>query len=548
MYRSLLMTSFIALSAPAFADTFTVQARVDAVTIYPGLANVTRQVTLELPEGQHEIIVAGLPEQLATEGLRISAPDEVQLGAVNLAKGRLPVTPDLTTPEVQAAKDEVERLEEQLRQRNAEIDQIRLRIAAAEEQIAFLRGLSQATAGEALTAQSIADIRALAQMVGDETLAARQSGFDAEQEAQAAERAREDDQEALDEARRRLDALIAPEQQGSVLTFTVLAAEAGDFAIDLSTYEGFANWSPVYDMRLTTGDAPTLGIDRSVVISQASGQDWNDVTLTLSTARPREQIAPSGVWAPLRRIVSEEDLERAKTLFRSQDAPAIAEAMASPAVPAPEFRAQADLSGAAVTYRYPGRVTVRNGVEDLRLPLDRITLDADIWAEAAPSRDHIAYRMAEFSNTTQETLLPGTAMLFVDGTMIGGSHLPLIAAGADQTMGFGPLDGILLSRVVPNRSEGDRGVFSSSNQLTEEAIITLENVTNRDWKILLRDAVPYSEQDDLQLEITAQPTVTRVNPDGQRGILEWDLQLGAGETEEVRLDYTFTWPSGYVLQ
>ncbi|EBA12016.1 DUF4139 domain-containing protein [Roseobacter sp. CCS2] len=554
MFRLFLTTSLIALAAPSLADTFTAEARVDTVTIYPGLATVTRQVTLDLPAGQHEIIVPGMPEGLSTEGLRLAAPAGTQVGAVNLAFDRLPVTPDQSAPEVVAARDEVERLEGVLRDRAAEIAQIRLRVQAAEEQVAFLQSLSQANAGEALGAASIADIQALAQMVGSETLAVRETAFAAEQEAKAAELARQDDVEALQEAQQALAALLAPEEGGAVLTFTLAVAAAGEVTVDVSSVEGFANWSPVYDMRLTTGDDAALDVDRAVVISQQTGQDWNDVQLILSTARPGEQIAPSGVWAPLRQIISEEELDRERgaamlsdsmrTMSRSVVSD-FAEEVAQAPMP---MTAQADFSGATVTYVYPGPVDIRNGVEDLRLPLDTLNFEADVWAEAVPSRDQIAYRMAEFTNDTGEVMLPGQALIFADGTMIGFSQLPLLAAGADTEMGFGPLDGLRLTRAIPNKTTGDVGVFTSANQLTEQAIMTVENLTGQNWDVKLRDAVPYSEQDDLEVAFTASPAVTRRNPDGLRGILEWDLDVPAGEKQEVTLDYTLTWPNGFVLR
>ncbi|PJI86394.1 uncharacterized protein (TIGR02231 family) [Yoonia maricola] len=554
MFRLFLTTSLIALAAPSFADTFTAEARVDTVTIYPGLATVMRQVTLDLPAGQHEIVVPGMPEGLSTEGLRLAAPAGTQVGTVNLAFDRLPVTADQSGPEIEAARDAVERLEAVLRDRDAAIAQIRLRVQAAEEQIAFLQSLSQASAGEALTAASVTDIQALAQMVGSETLAVREAAFAAEQEAKTAELAREDDIEALQNARQALAALVAPEQEGAVLTFTLAVAEAGEVTVDVSSVEGFANWSPVYDMRLTTGDEAALDIDRAVVISQQTGQDWTDVQLILSTARPGEQIGPSGVWAPLRRIISEDELERERGVAAMADgvqmlSRSIAEspALEAAAVPMP-VTAQADFSGATVTYVYPGRVDIRNGVEDLRLPLDTLNFEADVWAEAVPSRDQIAYRMAEFTNDTGEVMLPGQALIFADGTMIGFSQLPLLAAGGDIEMGFGPLDGLRLTRAIPNKTTGDVGVFTSANQLTEQAVIKVENLTGQDWAVKLRDAIPYSEQEDLEVAFEATPAVTRRNPDGLRGILEWDLDIAAGDAQEVTLDYTLTWPNGFVLR
>lgn len=553
MFRPLLATSLIALCAPAAADTFTAAAKVDRVTIYPGLATVTRQITLDLPAGQHQIVVPDLPRQLSTEGLRVAAPAGTQLGAVNLAFDRLPVTPDQDSPAVEAARAEVERLEDVLRSRDAEIARIRLAVAAAEEQIAFLQSLSQTKGAEALNTGAIADIQALTQLVGAEVLAAREAGFAAEQEAQAAMRAREDDVEALEEAQQALAALLAPAQDGSVLSFTLAASEAGEVTVDISSIEGFANWAPVYDMRLTTGDDAAMDIDRAVVVSQQSGQDWEDVQLVLSTARPGDRIAPGPVFPQLRRIISEDDLVREGEIMMQADtlvgglsrSMAVTEEMAESPM---AVTAKADFSGATVTYIYPGRVDIRNGVEDLRLPLDTLSFAADIWAEAVPSRDSIGYRMAEFTNDTGEVMLPGQALLFADGTMIGFSQLPLLAAGADTEMGFGPLDGLRLTRVTPNKTEGDRGVFTTTNQLTEEAVMTVENLTGQTWDVRLRDAIPYSEQDDLEVEFEASPAITRRAPDGQRGVLEWDLEMGAGETAEIKLNYTLSWPEGYVLR
>ena len=554
MFRPFLTTSFIALAAPGLADTIVGEARIDTVTVYPGLAAVARDITLTLPAGRHDIIVPGLPENLDPNGLRLSGPDAVQIGAVSLARDRLPVTPDQDSPAVLDARTEVERLEQLLRTREAAVEEIRLRVQAAEEQIAFLQSLSQASAGETLNASAIADIRALAQMVGSETLAVKQQAFAAQQEAEAAERALKEDREALDDARQALAALLAPESDGSVLSFTVDSETAQEVTITARTMEGFANWSPVYDLRLTTGEDPKLVMERSVVVSQETGQDWLGAKLVLSTARPGEQNAPGHVWAPLRRIISEEDLDRPIPLDRARAGMAEMDSVVMPApVVAAEaarapFKASADFSGATVSYSYPGTVDIRNGVEDLRLPLDELEFDAEVWAEAAPMSDSIAYRMAEFTNDTQEVLLPGQALLYADGTMIGFAQLPLLAAGADTEMGFGPLDGIRLTRAVPSRSEGDVGVFSSANQMKEAVVIEVENLTGQEWDVLLRDAVPYSEQNDLEVTVTATPAVTRRDPEGRRGILEWDVTVPAGEEQEVRLDYTLKWPSGYVLR
>ncbi|WP_373635763.1 mucoidy inhibitor MuiA family protein [Yoonia sp. SS1-5] len=299
MFRPFLTASLITFASSALADTFVGQARVDTVTIYPGVATVSREITLTLPAGQHDIIVPDLPQNLRAQGMRLSATNDAVIGAVNLSDGRLPVTPDQSSPDIVAAKAEIERLEAVLRESAATVERIKLRVKSAEEQITFLQNLSQASVGEALDADSIAQIQAMAQMVGAETLAARQAAFAAQQEADAAERARKDDIDALADARKALAALMAPQTDGAALNFTLTVPSPGDYAVTVSTLEGFANWSPVYDMRLSTADTATLDVDRSVVVSQESGQDWLDINLILSTARPGEQITPGDVFPPV---------------------------------------------------------------------------------------------------------------------------------------------------------------------------------------------------------------------------------------------------------
>ncbi|MFU1923083.1 mucoidy inhibitor MuiA family protein, partial [Klebsiella pneumoniae] len=46
-----------------------------------------------------------------------------------------------------------------------------------------------------------------------------------------------------------------------------------------------ASWQPTYDARLRDG-AKTIELTYQGLVRQSSGEDWTDVDLTLSTARP----------------------------------------------------------------------------------------------------------------------------------------------------------------------------------------------------------------------------------------------------------------------
>lgn len=540
-----------ALPLPGFADTIEAQSKVVRVTMYPWGATVVRQVDFTAGAGVHDLIVPDLPLDASPSSLRVTAPDGVVIGAVNLATDRLPVTADIKSPEVQAAEDEIERLEGVLRTRDAEIAAVRLRVDAANEQWTFLRGLGQGKAAEGVAAWTVEDLRALSVMVGEQTLAARQAAHTAEQEAKSLELARKDDVEALDKARQALAALVSEGEEASVLTMAVQTPTEGATSLEVTTYTDNASWQPVYDLRLSRGDTPTLAVERSVTVSQASGEDWTDVDLILSTARPADQSAPSDLFPWLRRI-EDPALEKLRRESFDQVAPAPAMSvvrggMIAEAEPVMET-AQIEMMGATVTYRYGSAVDIRDGVEALRLRLDTVEMAPELRAVAVPSRDQTAFLTAEVTNSTNEIILPGEAVLYVDGALVGGWNLPLIATGDSVDMGFGPIDGIRLTRTVPERSQGDRGVISRSNRIDEVALIKVENLTGEDWPLRVIDQVPYSEQEDLTITYTATPPVSEANLDGRRGVLAWDFDLDAGNSREIRLQHSIDWPDGQILR
>ena len=135
-----------------------------------------------------------------------------------------------------------------------------------------------------------------------------------------------------------------------------------------------------------------------------------------------------------------------------------------------------------------------------------------------------------------------------EGTRVGSAWLTGVAPGDKYELGFGPIEGLRLKRDEPKRSQGDRGIISSSTQIAEEAVLKIENLTDESWPVKLMDQVPYSEQEDLEISFTADPKPSETDVDGQRGVLAWTFDLPAGEKKEVTLNSLISWPSGKVLQ
>lgn len=541
--RALLSLLLATTALPAFADTILASSRITAVTVYPQGAKLTREVTFTAPSaGNHELLVTDLPAN-SESGLIQLAPEEgVQLGAFNLRADRLPPREDPLTPDQQTAKAEVERLETAAQQAQLALDAVQARVNAAEAQARFLSSFSGALP-DAATPEAI---KAMAAMIGTETLAAGQAALTARADLFPAQKALEDAQEALAKAQAAYDALPSADMEYTALAVD-LTATAGAHTVTITQYVGEAGWRPFYDLNLTRKDGEALTFSRSVLVTQYTGEDWSDVALTLSSSAPAQQAQPSQLWPELRSIAPEVDEKAlARADFGAADA-MMAEPEVVAEMPAP-IVAGAAIEGDTVVYIYPDAVTVASGSEDLRLPLDSLAFTPVVKAVAVPRLDRTAFVSASFTNASDEPLLPGEALLYREGVLVGTAYLEVIAPGAEVDIGFGAIETLRIKREMPKTATGETGVFTTSNQRIEAAVITVENTGAEAWPVRLLDLVPYSEQDDLEIEVTADPEPTETDVDGQRGILAWEFDIAVGGKQTITLEHTLSWPEGMELR
>ncbi|MEO0402524.1 MAG: DUF4139 domain-containing protein [Pseudomonadota bacterium] len=529
------------------ADTITLTAPPVAVTAYASGALVTRSVSFDIPAGQHSLRIADMDPDIVIE-----ATDIALSGATILSRQWSDLDSTLyrapRTPAWQEAKARVDAATQALAQRD---DQIALALAkgqAAQDQIQFLNGI--ALPEDAAT--NVDTLRAIGQLIASDGTAARGAIRAADAEARALRRGRDDLVFELRVAEAALVDATPPNDAPMVLTLNVEAAAAGPATLDVRYVTPDVEWEPIYALSLINDD--TLTIDRGAVVAQSSGEHWNDVSLTLSTLSPFEGSNPGRLRAQRRRIEDPAQAPVAPTRMRTLGAAADSQ-LAEPIIEAPiiveemgrQF-AGSDFSGVGVSYTLPGLVDVPAGRAEVEIALDTLTFDAAMTARAVPLMDATAYRLVVFENTSQDILLPGEAVLFVNDQLVGTTFMDALPPNAEADIFFGPIEGLRLTRTVLDRNEGDRGLINRSNEQREEVRIDIENLTDRDWDVSLRDSVPFSEQDDLVITWTANPAPDEVAIDDRRGILEWDLALQAGESQSISVETELRWPEGMILR
>ena len=288
----------------------TVEGQIAEVTLYRGQAQVTRRVPLEGAAGRMEIVVAKLPEQIVPNSLFAEGGDAVEVRAVRFRTRAVGEEP---REELRAIDKELLTAQQQL----ALAQKRQALLVKRTEYLAKLEGFVAPTAQSDLT-KGVLDAEALERLT---TFAFAQHETIATEEITLAEevRVRSEEIELLQRKRGEITAGAAQTIREAVLF--VQKQNDAPAEVRLSYLVNDCGWSPSYMMR-ASADGGEVKVEYNALIRQLSGEDWNDVALTLSTASPTLSAAGPGL-APLHvQLATEARVNQSAALPANAPAPA----------------------------------------------------------------------------------------------------------------------------------------------------------------------------------------------------------------------------------
>lgn len=544
--RSLyLSASILVVASAATADTYALQSAVSGATVYPAGATVMRAITLpEMPAGEHTLQITDVPKGIIADSLRISGGNGLQITAIGFRNDRLPPN-DREIAARKAIKERMAAKREEMRAKYDEKARAELEVEAAQARIAFLEAMTDGQAGNAAGGLesgtiSVDTLREMLGLVGSETLKALNDAREARNRMKDIDREIDALQRDLHRLQQELDAVALPLTGRVIVSIDVTAAESVSGELGISYQIDEAHWTPVYELFLDT-DSARLRMERKAVISQDTGELWNNVAITLSTARPHMQLAPGDLPAERAYLYDPAPVGLARSTMPT------AEMMAAPAplieMKADMVSATIEMQGLTATYVLPKPVRLEGDNQEGLFSIDTQNLPVKLTAQAVPLLDENVFLFAGFRNDSASPYLPGKASFYRDGAFVGtGSSFDMIAAGQSAELAFGAIDGLTTKRVTLLRESGESGLLSSSNDKVEQYKLLVDNATSRDWNVVLLDRVPFSEEENLEITATAKPAPDEKDVDGKRGVYAWRFTLPAGADRTVTLSYKLKWP------
>ena len=532
-----LILMFLFTPSMSLAEEILLPNRPSSITIFPKGARVVHDIPVTIPAGSHTLILSGLPpERIFPDFLQLEAEGFVLR---NHSFGINPIAnPSSAVPDaVRLARKNVNRIEDEVFQIHEDTAKHRIAAKAADAQLDLLSRIG-GDIGEQMNSDELGSV---IDTIGDK---ARQAGR-AKQDAESAMRELQRDLKKLNADLKIANALLKDLAQETGENLRVLADVHSETDIEgrlrLSYLTDGFGWATTYGLHLKMEDKPELTVKRKAVLFNRSPQDMRDVAVTLSTTNPFFQVEASSL-SPQRRVVVDPS-EQIGLDGVMMETPVIVEEEAARYL---EPISVGD--GLAFTYQIPFSVDLFSNV-DLTVDLGQYTTEATVIAVANPTYDETAFVEATMVNTSGETMLPSSLVwLHLGDALVGSSEMPLLASGARTELPFGPIHGLTIKRTILDRQKGDRGIISRTNQQNTAARIDVENLTGRSWPVRLLDQVPFSEQEELQVDWSAEPAPSHENYDDDRGILAWEFEMAPGAKKTIRLTQKLTWPEGKVLE
>ena len=534
-------------SMAALAGDIAAPSRVAAVTVYPQGADVTRLAEATLPAGEQRLVLAGLPEDVDMSSIRVEGEGPDGLMILSVDSKQVALAGEATDQ----ARADTEAAIKTLTDERAALD---LAIADAEAQKQFLMGLGRApTPTGTSTTPDAATLGPVLDLMGAKFAAMSK----AISEAHVRQRKIDED---LADLNRKLETLAPDGKMATEVDVNLSAKVAGAARIKVKYRVQEAGWQPLYDARLATGGKagkPALVIARQAEVQQETGESWEGVALSLSTARPGGATAAPvlsetevGPWeppvpmaAPSVGGVMMDQAYRQKQKSVAENLEAAAPEPAEADKPAAMQQAGVAMAGFQAVYIVPGLSSVDNSGTARKLAIGEEQFEPKLSALTVPRLDPHAYLTAGFTAGSAAPLLPGTVNLYRDGVFMGQGALPLLNGGEETRLGFGVDDMVNVKVQETKREAGQEGIISTSNTEVRAFDITLKNLHDFSLPVTVMDRMPYSTHEDIKVEPVSGATAPSAkDQDGKRGVYAWSMELAPGAEQTVKTGYKITWP------
>lgn len=574
-----------------------VAGELKTATVYRSGAELSHTATASLRQGNNELIIDNIANQLDVNSIRIKAPASVTILSVEFSNNYL-VTPE-KTPRIHLLEDSLEKV-------NKEIDRLNMALSNISDLAEVLKANRDIKGSQ--TGLSVSELMKLVEYYKSKSLELQNETLVLNDKVLKTKAKADKIQNQLKEEQKKNTA------SSGRLVLQLSAAIEGKYDFGVSYITSNAFWIPFYDVKVDNIKSP-LQIVYKAKVTQTTGVDWKQVKLSLSTSMPSQwgnapvfkawflsYINPvamlngrlsglvSNTIPSLQKEVMKNELDEVSVIgygaVKVRGARSNSENNQPLYVVNGNIMSDKDvakinpssiknmevLKDASATAIYGARgingvvvITLKEELEDYISISDNalnVVYDIDMPYDvpsngkaqtailhtfqvavnykhyAVPKLDKDVYLLAEVPDWNKLNLLPGEANVILEGTYVGRSFIDpnSVSDTFNLTLGHDTRLVVKREKLVDFSSVKFLG-SAKLQKFTYE--LTVKNNKKEPVNLILKDQYPLSTNKEIEVELT---DTGNAEVNDETGVLNWKMALAPGEIKKVRFTYSVKYP------
>lgn len=513
-------------------------AKIDQATVYLRGAALTHTAAASLKSGTYDILINGLSPDISVSSLKVSA-NGVLISASEFSN-------DFITPKEESAR--IKKLQDSLELYKRQLDEADNELEVHSHLLQMLTDGTLNNMRQKEGTVSVADINANMELYKSKAGALQHSIDQDNQKINSLKK-------TISRLQKQLDQDNIDQQRTGVLRLSVSVPQTVNTTFTITYFTQMAGWVPCYDINIASMDKPVKMKSRAQV-SQYTGLDWKNVKITLSNATPNStKEAPVfnswfiSFYTPRQLHKGYDDVRSNSVSYSTQKLSAMegvkatdgatASAKGNQPLMMDDF-VEVDMQevtvnyNIAVPYDIPG-----NGKEQL-IDLKSYDIKADYKYYSIPKLSDETYLIATLSDYEQYNLLPGYATVTFDNTFVGRTFLRPNVTEENISLTLTTDPRISVKREKQNDYCSTKHVGSTTT-VTQSYRITVKNNQTKAVKLTLKEQYPLSSNKDIEVKLEDVKPAATYNKT-ETGVLTWDVELKAGETQTFVVTYSVKYP------
>ena len=327
----------------------------------------------------------------------------------------------------------------------------------------------------------------------------------------------------------------------SEITIELFASTSGDNEIVLEYYVNGSSWKPIYDIRVED-DSDKASINLKAKINQNTGEDWENVSLILSTANPtigmkEPTLYPWRLRFEIDQVLNENRYMEDNVYYEESIEMEVVESL--PSTSSKKSKSYTQENRTSVEFILNGKVNILSS-RDKTIDVASYELDVEFEYYSIRKLDMDVFLLASLTGWENINLLASDVNVFLSGAFVGKTYINPNDIKDKLDISLGRDKQIIVTR-EKNTEFKKKTTFGANVKESRGFDITIKNLKDKAINIEVVDQIPISTDNTIVVTIDE---ISGASLDAATGEVIWDLTIDSGQSVSKQLKYTVTYPTG----